>query len=369
MVKRILIIGGYGNFGSYIATRLAADANIQLIIAGRSITKASSFAATLASINDPIAAALDINDNIQNSIARLKLDIVIHTSGPFQDQGYDVARAAINVGAHYIDLADGRDFVCGIDALDSAAKTQGVSVVSGASSVPCLSAAIIDAHIGDFAALENVTYGITTAQITNRGLATTEAILSYAGKPFDTLIDGEAAQIYGWQDIGFRDFWGLGRRGLANCNIPDLSLFPQRYPGLQNLRFYAGLELPILHCGLWGLTWLSRFRLVSSLKHWARFLLSASFWFDRWGTDTSAFFMDMEGKGENGNNKKITFEITACSGDGPYIPCTPAILLAKSLARNEQLKTGAMPCMGIISLSDYLDALKPLDVKWRTTHR
>jgi saccharopine dehydrogenase-like NADP-dependent oxidoreductase len=39
MVMRVLIIGGYGNFGSYIAKSLAGDPTIQLLIGGRSIEK------------------------------------------------------------------------------------------------------------------------------------------------------------------------------------------------------------------------------------------------------------------------------------------------------------------------------------------
>jgi hypothetical protein len=44
-----------------------------------------------------------------------------------------------------VDLADGRDFVCGIDVLDPQAKAAGVLLLSGASSVPALSSAVVDA--------------------------------------------------------------------------------------------------------------------------------------------------------------------------------------------------------------------------------
>ena len=47
MVARVLIIGGYGNFGSYIARRLAADEAICLLIGGRSAAKAKAFATSL----------------------------------------------------------------------------------------------------------------------------------------------------------------------------------------------------------------------------------------------------------------------------------------------------------------------------------
>ena len=50
-------------------------------------------------------------------MAALRPGLVIHTVGPFQQQDFAVAQAAIAAGAHYCDLADARRFVCGIGAL------------------------------------------------------------------------------------------------------------------------------------------------------------------------------------------------------------------------------------------------------------
>lgn len=47
MTTRILIIGGYGNFGRFIARRLSREPDIRVIIAGRSAEKAKAFAETL----------------------------------------------------------------------------------------------------------------------------------------------------------------------------------------------------------------------------------------------------------------------------------------------------------------------------------
>ena len=55
------------------------------------------------------------------------------------------ARAAIEAGMHYADLADARAFVCGIGELDEAARAAGVLVCGGASSVPALAGAAIGA--------------------------------------------------------------------------------------------------------------------------------------------------------------------------------------------------------------------------------
>ena len=46
---------------------------------------------------------------------------------------------------------------------------------------------------------------------------------------------------------------GLGRRWLSACDVPDLELLPERWPGLREATFHAGLELAPLHLGLWVL--------------------------------------------------------------------------------------------------------------------
>lgn len=358
-MKRVLVIGGYGNFGQFISRRLAKE-DIQLIIAGRSLQKAQAFAAQI----HAQAEALDIQSNFEARLRTLKPDIVIHTSGPFQSQGYTVAEACIACGAHYIDLADGREFVANIVSLERQAKQAGVLVISGASSVPCLTAALVDHYRADFQTLESLDYGITTAQRTTRGLATTAAILGYTGKPFKTLIAGTPHTVYGWQGLTARRYRGLGIRLLGNCNIPDLELFPLRYPGLKTVRFYAGLEIPCVHLTLWCLSWLVRARLVKSLEPAAPLLLRTSFLFDWLGSANSGFHLNLAGINHLGTRLTLKFELIARSGDGPYIPCMPAILLAQQLIADKFTKAGAMPCVGLISKDEYLAALSDLDINW-----
>lgn len=360
MTKRVLIIGGYGNFGSFISRRLAKEDNLHIIIAGRSKEKAEKLANEVGGE----AAVIDINRNLAEVLNMTKPDIVIHTSGPFQSQDYDVAKACITHGCHYIDLADGRSFVENINSLDAEAKRKDVLVISGASSVPCLTSALVDHYKCEFHTLEKLDYGITTAQKTNRGLATTAAILGYTGKKFQTSIDGKMHDVYGWQSLHGRTYPELGWRLLGNCDVPDLALFPKRYPELKTVRFYAGLEIPFIHITLWALSWLVRIKLIRNLEKAAPFLLKTSYLFDWLGSANSAFHMELSGKDESGKDKTIKFDLTAKSGDGPNIPCMPAILMAQKLASGKCKKTGASPCVGFITLDEYLSALGELDISW-----
>jgi len=107
----------------------------------------------VADANDPGLAA---------RLRELAVNTLIHTAGPFQAQKYTVAKAAIEAGCHYIDLADAREFVSGIESLDSAARERGVTVVSGASSVPALSSAVIDRYLPRFKRLDSIEFGISS---------------------------------------------------------------------------------------------------------------------------------------------------------------------------------------------------------------
>lgn len=365
-MKRVLIIGGYGNFGTHITRKLVQDNDLQVIISGRSEEKCRALCARLTNAaNPPQFHAADILSNTAAHLASVKPDIVIHTSGPFQSQGYDVARACIEYGCHYIDLADGRDFVKNIAQLNTAAVAAGVTVISGASSVPALTCAVINHYTPEFSELHSIDYGITTAQRTNTGLATTQAVLGYCGKPFDTLIEGQRKPIYGWQDITWRKYPELGHRLLGNCDIPDLALFPERYPALKNIRFRAGLEISLVHITLWLLSWLVRLRVISSLAPLANTMLKLSRVFDIIGSDRSAFHMEMRGTDRDGSDIEKTFYLIAKSGHGPYIPSIPSILCARMLARGQIARTGAYACMDIITLDMYLQAMSDLDIKAR----
>jgi hypothetical protein len=362
LVSRVLVIGGYGNFGSYIARALATDSNIKLLIGGRSQAKADAFAASLDASNPASGCRININRDVESQLREIGPDIVIHTTGPFQGQDHRVARAAIAAGAHYLDLADARRFVATIGELDGAAKQAGVTVIAGASSVPCLTAAFIDRYRPHFAKLMSATYGIAAAQATNRGLGTAAAILSYVGKPFTVLASGKRKRVFGWQGTRAVRYPELGLRLFGYCDIPDLELFPERYPELRDLEFVAGHEVKLLHIGTWLLSWMVRLRLTKSLSAHANTLLRLSFLFDPLGSDKSGFHMFLRGTDHCGQPTEIRVFMVARQVHGPNIPCFPAIILARRIAAGKRLEPGAKPCLGLIELDELLNSVSHLDI-------
>lgn len=349
MENKVLILGGYGNFGKRIAAALAGK-GMSVIVAGRDGAKAEALAREIGAQ----AACFDVRAGLAEALQRNKPAVVVNTCGPFQGADYSVAETCIAHGEHYIDLADGREFVTGIAALDASAKAAGVAVISGASTVPGLSSAVIEHFKHEFSSIDELIFGISPGQQAERGLATTKGILTYVGKPLKPFAGHP--QAYGWQDIYRQDYPGLGKRWMSNCEIPDLDLLPERY-GIKSIRFSAGLELSIEHLGLWALSWLVRLGLPLHLPRFAAPLLRMADALNGWGSADGGMHMILRGKGVDGKPHERRWFIVAKDGYGPHIPTIPAIILAERLARGEALPTGAYACVSLVSLEVYMAAL------------
>jgi saccharopine dehydrogenase-like NADP-dependent oxidoreductase len=266
------------------------------------------------------------------------------------------------VGAHYLDLADARAFVGGIAALDADAKAAGCWVVSGASSVPALSSAVVAAFEPRFARMQRVVSAIAPGNRTDRGLATTRAILGYVGQPFRSLVDGQWRNVHGWQSLRRWDADALGTRWLARCDVPDLDLLPARWPTLMHCEFRAGLELRRMHHGLWLASWAVRAGLLRDLSVFAELLLGLSRVWQDGGSDRGGMRVVIEGEGRDGRPLRIDWQLVAGSGHGPQVPATAAVILARRLAAGTWPGAGALPCVDVPRLDEFDAAWAGFDI-------
>jgi uncharacterized membrane protein len=361
---RTLILGATGHFGKRLCQRLAIDNRDTLILASRSIDSASTQVRELARHNPGLqleTARIDqLSGDLSAQLARCAPDIVIHTAGPYQELGYQVARSCIDIGAHYIDLADGRDFVTGITRLDREARDADVLVVSGASTLPGLSSAVRNEYRGRFSQLETIEICIAPAHQTPRGLGTVQAVLGYCGKPFDTLQDGAMRRTFGWQ--GLRPFRhpDLGWRLAADCDVPDLDLLAMDVDGVRTVRFQASLEAIWEQLGLYLMAGLTRLGLVKDWRKLAPALVSISGRLSRLGSCVGGMHIKMCGNDLDGKALQVEWFLTARQNHGPEIPGIPAAIIAKKLASRDMVLRGAMPCVGLITLADFAAEMRGL---------
>ena len=83
---KILILGGYGVFGGRLAELISDLPSLDILIAGRSLSKAQAFCAALAGATNLRPLALD-RANIAAHLRDEKPDLLVDASGPFQDYG------------------------------------------------------------------------------------------------------------------------------------------------------------------------------------------------------------------------------------------------------------------------------------------
>ena len=364
-MSRILIVGGYGAFGAHAAERLARMPGLDIVVAGRSPHAAAAVCERLSrsAAAGLSHAQLDATSAAPKDIRKVGARVLINASGPFQEQGYALARACIGAGCHYIDLADARSFVTGIGALDAAAKAAGVVVISGASSVPGLSSAVVRDHENAFAELREIEIGISPGNSFDPGLATTASILAQVGKAYKLRRGGRQTTAFGWQGLRRHRFPDIGARLMCDVDVPDVALLPQHYPGLRTARFCAGLEVAPFHIGLWALSWLVRSGIVSSLTPLAGPLLRAKRTLGFLGSDTGGMFVTMRGTGPDGAAHELRWILIARSGHGPYVPAVASVILAKRLAGDHDLAAGARPCFGLFSTQEFAAETADLEIE------
>lgn len=369
MTAKILVLGGYGTFGSRISLALCRK-GFHVIINGRNLDKAQQLKTDiLAQQADALVevACFDVFIELLQHLKSMKPSLVIHTCGPFQGQDTQIAETVINAGIHYIDLADGRDYVQNMLKLDALAQSRGVIAITAASTVPTLSSAVLH-HLQNthaFETFESVKIGISPGQKTDRGLATSQAVLSYIGKSL-TPWRGAPNKPYGWQHTYLQKYPGIRNRLMGNCEVADLDLLPY-YFAIKKLQFSAGMESKLLHSGIWLCSWLVRLGLPLNLAQRAGFWLKVSRWFDFLGTADGGMHVAIEGLNKSNQTIHKTWYIIAKNNHGPQIPCVPAIVMAEKILGKGKtgtvINSGVQPCVNLVSLDEYLKELKTYDVE------
>jgi hypothetical protein len=364
----IVVIGSTGHFGGRICRRLVDEPNIELVVTSRKEADAARVAMELGAEHSSARirpACLDQHStSFEDDLRRLNPKIVLHTAGPYQGQDYRVAEACASCGSHYIDLADGREFVEGFSCLNETALQRDVLLVSGASTLPGLSSAVVDSLRDRFSQVYTIEISIAPAHQTPRGIGTVSAVLSYCGKPFQVLTDGAWGTKYGWQDLRVQRYPQLGTRLSGACDVPDLVLLPKYVDGVRTVTFHAALEAPWEQLTLWIMAWLTRLRVVRDWSRYTSTFYRISGRLISLGSDTGGMHIRLTGTDKDRKSKECTWHITAGQNHGPEIPCSPALVLARKLTRDEIPQRGAYACLGLMNLSDFELEVQDLNISW-----
>ncbi|MFT3987040.1 DUF4166 domain-containing protein [Aestuariivirga sp.] len=356
-----MIIGASGVFGSRLAEQLSLVGGHEIILAGRDVNKAAQLLNMLQARK--IVARFVAFDRTHPDAAQLRdvaPDVAVDAAGPFQHGSLALPEACIAAGVNYLDIADARDFVGSIRRLDAASKAAKVFALSGASSTPALSHAVIDKFTEGWQRRDAISVAIMPGNRTPRGLSVVQAILSYVGRPVRVFREGRWQEAAGWSLDEKFNLPGLGTRHAALCDTPDLDLLAERYAPRARAEFRGGLELGILHHGLRALSWLRSKGLLPFAERLARPLRAIAESLDRFGTDAGGMVVEVSGRDAKDRPVRLRWSLVARDGIGPNIPILPALALIERLA---SVAPGARPAAGEIGYNAILNHLNRLGIE------
>jgi len=354
---KILILGGYGVFGGRLAELLAGLAELELLIAGRNRQRAEAFCARYPGPARVRPVALDRTDIVQG-LSEHQPALVVDASGPFQDYGddrYRVIKACIAAGVDYLDFADAADFVFGVSRFDDEARAAGVFVLSGVSSFPVLTAAVLR-RMAERMTINRVEGGIAPSPFAGIGLNVMRAVVGYAGAPVKLWRRGRTGYGIGLAESLRFTVAVPGRLPLRNIHfslvdVPDLQVIPPEHPAMTDIWMGAGPVPEFLHRIL---------NLLAEARAWLHLpsmeplspLFHAVLNRLRFGEHRGGMFVRAHGKAD-GRDVVMSWHLLAEGDDGPYIPSMAIEALVRRLLAGQRPPAGARAGSHALELSDY----------------
>ncbi len=365
---KVLIVGGYGVFGGRLAELLLDEGRLTIFIGGRDLVQAEEFCSAHQGMARLLAVRLD-RLNCGEVLRDLKPDIVVDASGPFQaygDDPYRLVRDCFAAGADYIDLADGADFVAGISALDELARKNRRFALSGMSSFPVLTAAVVRKLAVGLDSVDQIIAGIAPSPRSTVGINVIRAIASYAGRPVKILRDGKWGTGTGFFDSKYLVVQvpcarPLPRIRFALTDVPDLKVLSWDWPEVKSIWMGAGPTPALLHRLLWLAAGLVKLGLLSSLAPLAP-LMNRVVNTVRWGEHRGGMIVEITG-GRASAKIKRSWHLLAEGDGGPYIPSMAAEAIVRRCLDGKIPQSGARSGHRDLELEDYAPSLARYAIK------
>ncbi|MEM8789078.1 MAG: DUF4166 domain-containing protein [Pseudomonadota bacterium] len=350
---KVLLLGGTGVFGSRLARLLIRD--------GHAVTVAARHLPAARKLADALGATAIRMDRTGDLSALAGHEVLVDAAGPFHTSGatkidpYRLARAAIAARVHYFDLSDDAAFCEGISALDADARAAGVCVISGLSTVPALSSAVVRALAGDTAP-RLIDTAILPGNRSPRGISVMTSILAQAGRPMTVWRGGAWVHARGWSDPRDYVLPGGSVRQAWQIEVPDQSLFPAHF-GAESVVFRAGLELGIMRYGLAAFAVLRRWLPIPVNRPLVRVFKLAADLLSPFGTGRGGMSVQVIV-----GQERRWWRLLAEEGDGPFIPA----VAARAMLRRPALPAGARPALDVIDLEEAVSAMADLRIRTET---
>jgi len=355
---RVVVLGGYGVFGSRLAELLVRDGN-DVVITGRDQAKLAALAERLQCEH----MVLDHRSDPQ-ALFSASPDVVVDAAGPFQAYGRDpyiVPRLCLDHGADYLDLSDDGEFTQGIAILDDRARSTKQRLLSGASSVPGISSAVAADLCAGLDEVLLIDTAILPGNRAPRGTSVVSSIVGQLGTASRVFRGGAWRNQSCWTDPRLiRLAPGLARTARF-VEVPDTRLFPEFF-GAKSVIFRAGLELGVLNAAMSFIAAVRRHWMFAITRRRAELFRWGANLFLPFGTDRGGMRVVVVGRSGKSVIRR-EWRLIAESGDGPYIPAVMARALIRRLGR---VPPGSHPCLAATSRTEIEAAVADLAVSITT---
>lgn len=221
-MKRVIVLGGQGQFG-----RTAAEQLDKLGIRAK-----------IASRRPGADLQIDANDAaaIRNSIHQS--DVVLDAAGPFHERSMALIEAAADIGFDVIDLNDDLDYAQRVIALEPRIDAAGNRVLSSASSVSAVAAAVVEQSGIELPT--RITAFLAPASRYTSNVGSAQSLWRSVGRPVQILADGRLQTRVGWTET--RPFTmprPLGRVTGHLFESADAVNLPRVWPSLRDVAMYV----------------------------------------------------------------------------------------------------------------------------------
>lgn len=226
-MRRIVVLGGSGFFGSAAVRLLEAD----------------GVAAVRASRRVSADVQVDVEEPASVRVALHAGDVVIDTVGPFQERSSALIEAAMEIGFDVIDISDSLAYTQKVFGLQDRIEESGIRVLTACSSLSAVSAAMVSlSGVPDPVRVTEV-LAPATRHTANPGSG--GSLLRSVGRPIRILREGQLTTETGWSKS--RTFHLPSPIGTIRgylCESPDAVTLPRVWPTVRTVTFYVDSRTP-----------------------------------------------------------------------------------------------------------------------------
>ncbi len=349
MKQRIVILGSYGEFTRRVAAGLVAMPAVDVVLGLPPAAQATSFAGRIG------VPFMVIDPNDPSALQRLLQGAfaVVNLRGPFATRDHlATATRCAALGVHYVDPSDSREYLGEFTKLARDAREHEALLVTGAGAAPAVTAVLAGLLIGEFERASEIHVFVTPGLDDQRELAIARSILDRTEDPLRIKKRGRWQEEHWWTRPEMVRFPPpVGRRRGWLCDLPDLELMVRQFD-VGTVTARAGFAPGLLS---FVIALLAAQRRAGSVRHLSPMtarLVRLAARLSRAHGEAGAIRVAVRGLSRRHIEEEHVVYLVARAGTGPAIAAAPILALVRKWVEHGVPETGALPCVGMLSLDD-----------------